>query len=166
MFAHEEENNIKSIIDNNHHIGLHFDYSNSSIKTISQLSFQIRKEADFLQNYFGIKIDAISFHRPYNLEFFSKLELLFYPHAYETIFMKKYKYFSDSRGLWRFGHPLDSIEYKNKMNLHILIHPIWWNDIKNSPEQTINVFRESQKSKFEKSLYNELRGFWENLKNE
>jgi len=164
IFSYEEEKNIQNIIENNHHIGLHFDYSNYAIKTISQLSFQIKKEADFVQNYYGVKVDAVSFHRPFNLKFFSKLELSIYPHTYESIFLGKYKYFSDSRGQWRFGNPLESMEYKQRKNLHILIHPIWWNKRKIVPEQSIRIFRESYSLKFEKFLNSELRGFWKGLK--
>jgi hypothetical protein len=166
IFSYEEEKYIQNIIENNHHIGLHFDYSNYEIKTVSQLSFQIKKEADFIQNYFGIKVDAVSFHRPFDIDFFSKLELSIYPHAYESIFLEKYKYFSDSRGQWRFGDPLESTEYKQGKNLHILIHPIWWNENEILPEQSIGNFRESYTFKLEKFLKSELKGFWEGLKNE
>jgi hypothetical protein len=162
-FSYDEEKIIQQVIEKNHHIGLHFDYSNYAIKTISQLSFQIKKEADFIQNYFGIKVDAVSFHRPFDIKFFNKLELSIYPHSYESFFTENYKYFSDSRGEWRFGDPLKSVEYKNRENLHILIHPIWWNRNSIPPEQTINNFNQYYSQKFKKFLKSELKGFWEDL---
>jgi hypothetical protein len=163
IFSNEDEKYVRQIIEQNHHIGLHFDYSGSSSKTISQIPFQIKQEAEFLQNFFGIKVDAISFHRPFNISFFNKLELSSYPNAYEKTFVENFKYFSDSRGCWRYGHPLDSIEFLEKKNLQILVHPIWWNEKELSPVETLNNFKEHQLSRFNNSLYNELKSFWESF---
>jgi hypothetical protein len=163
MFSYNGEECIRSIISNNHYIGLHFDYSKYSFHTVSQLTYQIKKEAEFLQSYFGVKVDSISFHRPLDVDFFNKLELSLYPHAYEDIFMDDYKYFSDSRGSWRFGNPLESIEYQEKKNLHLLIHPIWWNEESNTAIESLNNFKNDYMSAFEKSIYQELKGFWDSL---
>lgn len=38
------------------------------------------------------------------------------------------KYFADSRGRWRFGHPLDSREFKVGKALIINFHPFWYSD--------------------------------------
>jgi hypothetical protein len=161
IFSHEDEQRIRKIIEYNHCIGLHFDYSKSAYKTIAQIPYQIKQEAEFLQNYFEIKVDAISFHRPFNIEFFNKMELSSYPNSYEKIFVDKFKYFSDSRGCWRYGHPFDSQEYAEKKNLHILVHPIWWNDHKLTPIESLENFRQMHQERFNSDLYNELKSFWE-----
>ncbi|NJK97889.1 MAG: hypothetical protein HC905_25935 [Bacteroidales bacterium] len=94
-----------------------------------------------MQDYFNARVDAVSFHRPIDLELFQRLELNSLPHAYETLFLENFKYFSDSRGLWRFGNPLESKEFKNNKNLHLLIHPIWWNEEELEPIDTIKLFK-------------------------
>jgi hypothetical protein len=166
IFSHREEMIIRKIIENNHYIGLHFDYSKSHYKTISQISYQINNEAEFLQDYFGVKVDSISFHRPFSMDFFNKLELHDFPHAYEKIFMEKFKYFSDSKGEWRFGNPLDSINYKNRENLHLLIHPIWWTEKEITALEKIKEFKENYINILNENLYNEMKGFWDSIKNE
>jgi hypothetical protein len=166
IFSHEDEMRIRRIIEYNHCIGLHFDYSRSNFKTISQIPYQIRQEAEFLENYFEIKVDAISFHRPFNLDFFNKMELSSYPHSYEKIFVESFKYFSDSRGRWRYGHPFNSIEYQEKRNLHLLVHPIWWNESTLSAVETLTRFKELYHSRFDNDIYNELKSFWETIEAE
>lgn len=166
IFSHQEELQIRKIIDHNHYIGLHFDYTKASFKTISQISYQIKKEAEFLENYFNIKLDAVSFHRPFSLDFFNKLELSLYPHTYEKIFVENFKYFSDSRGRWRFGHPLESNEYQQRNNLHLLIHPLWWNPGKTDRLKTIEQFKKTKREALNNSLYSEMKGLWDEINKE
>jgi hypothetical protein len=35
-------------------------------------------------------------------------------------------YISDSTGIWRYGHPLESEAYKARKPIQLLTHPIWW----------------------------------------
>jgi hypothetical protein len=63
----------------------------------------------------------------------SGIELENLPQTYEKFFMREFKYFSDSRGIWSHGNPLESEAYSRKENLHILTHPIWWTPSPMSP---------------------------------
>jgi hypothetical protein len=162
IFSKENAGIVNKLILLNHNIGLHFDCAKYMYNTISQLSYQVSREISFIQDFFGIKLDAVSFHRPVSLSFYSKLEISSCPHAYEPTFVKKFKYFSDSRGLWRYGYPLDSKEYKEKQNLHILIHPIWWNNKNTSPKKCISDFKSSHTKNIEEHLLIELKSFWKN----
>lgn len=166
IFSGREEKIIRRIIELQHYVGLHFDFAKYDGLTISQMSYQIKREIDFMQDFYSIKLDSVSFHRPLSLEFFSRLELSIYPHAYEPVFVNNFKYLADSRALWRYGHPLDSEEYKRKENLHILIHPIWWNEDAVQDIQCLDNFRTLQSERFEENLYSELKSFWDgkNLK--
>jgi hypothetical protein len=166
LFSSDGEKLIRNLIDKNHFIGLHFDYSGYSFNTISQLSHQMLLEAEIMQKFFNVKIDAVSFHRPFDIEFLRKLELSFFPHAYESIFLEDYKYFADSRGKWRFGSPLDSEEFKQKKNLQILVHPEWWNETELESLETVNNYRKDYLARFEKDLQKEMKGFWDSLKTE
>jgi hypothetical protein len=118
IFSCDQEKLMRNLIDKNHFIGLHFDYSGYSFKSVSQISHQILLEAEIMQKYFNIKVDAISFHRPFDINYLKKLEFSIYPHAYESIFVEQFKYFADSRGLWRFGSPMDSEEFHQKKRIY------------------------------------------------
>jgi hypothetical protein len=161
IFSKHSDTVINKFVTLNHNIGLHFDCAKYIYKTISQLSYQVSREIDFVQDFFGVKLDAVSFHRPVSLSFYSKLEISSCAHAYEPIFVNKFKYLSDSRGIWRYGYPLDSIDYKERKNLHLLIHPVWWNS-KNIPgKQCIENFRKTHINKMDENLYLELKSFWD-----
>jgi hypothetical protein len=166
LFSYDEEKLVRNLIDKNHFIGLHFDYTGYAFNTISQLTHQIILEAEFIQRYFNVKVDSVSFHRPFDVQFLKKVELSFYPHAYESIFLEHFQYISDSTGQWRFGAPLESKAYENRENLHILVHPEWWNDENKSRIETVNSYREDYNAKFEKFLQSEMKGFWDSYKKE
>ncbi len=164
IFSNNDIKYIESIIEKNHNIGLHFDYPNNENISISKVIYQIKKEADFIQNFFSISLDSISFHRPFSMEFFNNLELSSYPHTYEKFFVNDFKYYSDSRGRWRYGNPLESDAFKKLVNLQILIHPIWWNYSELSPEESIKKFKAHYLKNFKLNIYNELKSFWEEKK--
>ncbi len=161
IFSGDEERIIRKIIEMQHYIGLHFDFAKYGNLTISELSYQIMKEIDFLQDFYRVKIDAVSFHRPIGLDILSKLELSNYPHTYEPYFLNNFKYLSDSRGLWRYGHPLDSKDFSDNKNLHLLVHPIWWNQDVTVDVECIDQFKANYTKVFEDNIYIELKSFWD-----
>jgi hypothetical protein len=164
VFSQKSEKIIREIISLNHNIGLHFDYSKNHVHSNSQIKHNVHRDAAFLESYFGIKVDAVSFHRPESLKFLSYLELTTYPHTYEPLFIEKFKYFSDSRGRWRFGDPLESSEFHEGKNLQILIHPIWWNESPISAKESLIKFRDLYINEYDLNIQNELKSFWEENK--
>lgn len=113
--------NIQLIRDLGHKISVHFDpliYDN--------VEEGLKQEVGMFQSCFQEEVDIISFHRP--TEFFRNLNapILGIEHTYQSKYFRDVKYFSDSTGVWRFGHPHASKEYIQRESLHILIHPIWW----------------------------------------
>jgi hypothetical protein len=164
IFSGKEEKIIRRIIELQHYIGLHFDFAKYDNLTISQMSYQIKREIDFLQDFYQVKLDGVSFHRPLSLDFFSRLELSNYPHSYEPVFVNNFKYLSDSRASWRFGHPLECEEYQQKENMHILVHPIWWNEENVKDTTCIDNLRTVYMESFEQDLYSELKSFWDGKK--
>ena len=166
LFSYDEEKLVRNLIEKNHYIGLHFDYTGYSFNTVSQLTHQIHLEADFIQRYYNVKVDSVSFHRPFDVQFLKKVELSIYPHAYESIFIDQFAYVSDSTGKWRFGAPLETEAYRNRQNLHILVHPEWWNEGNKTRIETVNAYRDDYHAKFEKYLQSEMKGFWDSYKKE
>ena len=93
----------------------------------------------------GINIEIISLHRPN--DFFQNFDQKIgdVEHTYQTKYFKDISYFSDSTGMWRFGHPFNSAEFATQKTLHILIHPIWWTiDGASNTEKIKNHFIKKQ----------------------
>ena len=113
-------NNIKSM---GHEISIHFDPSIYNKKNMLE---GLRQEKKLFESLFKKKIKVISFHRP-NQKFVNlNTKILGLNHTYQDMFKKHITYFADSRNTFRYGNPLKSIEFKNKLSLQISLHPIWW----------------------------------------
>jgi hypothetical protein len=112
---------INKIRDLGHEISIHFDpviYENFVT------GFDCERQ--FFEQLFEIPVETISIHRP--TPFFLDLDasIAGIAHTYQKRFVESMKYFADSTGVWRYGHPANSPEFAERKNLHILIHPIWW----------------------------------------
>jgi hypothetical protein len=121
IFSNEDHSNILKIRELGHQISLHFD-------PVVYEDFQkgLLQEARIFQSCFEEEVKIISFHRPN--KFFQEYDAPVHgiEHTYQSKYFRDVKYFSDSTGLWRFGHPVDSQEFAERKSLHVLIHPIWW----------------------------------------
>ena len=102
----------------------------------------------------NVKIDIISFHRPLKKYIQSNKSVFGISHTYQSKFMKKIKYFSDSRNKFSYGNPLSTLEYKKNISMQILIHPIWW----------VSKFNQNSKIKFKKLLQDKQSVLIKNLK--
>lgn len=132
VFSGDGSDYVKRILGNGHHFGLHFDCALYQDISSANINRYILKEAQLLEQFFENPIEAISFHRPGPLEL-NGIELEKWPNSYEKIFLENFEYFSDSRGNWARGNPLQSEAFLRKKNLQILVHPIWWNELPMAP---------------------------------
>jgi hypothetical protein len=129
---------------------LHFD---PTIYTNKEKGLKL--EIDIFQNLFNEKIKIISLHRPSsNLLGSKNLDTLSFPNTYEDRFFKDISYFSDSRGQFKFGNPLNSNDFKNSQNMQLLIHPIWWIGDGLSVNDRLNWFKEYKMKSIENNLKN------------
>ncbi len=121
MFSLEDFNNILEIQSLGHHISVHFDPT-----TYEDFQAGLQKEIDMFAHYFDKKVEIISFHRPN--EFFLQHDepIAGVEHTYQSKYFRDIKYFSDSTGVWRYGCPTDSPEFRRGEALHVLTHPVWW----------------------------------------
>ena len=120
---------IRHIILLGHDIGLHFDAAYYDVKSESQLDDLIVREADLLENWFGIRPVVFSFHNP--TEYLLSCEQESYGgliNCYSQKFKKTIPYCSDSNGYWRFRRLRDVLEAATDPFLHVLTHPEWWQD--------------------------------------
>ena len=149
LFSEKNAFYVNEIIRLGHEIGIHVDvavYPENS--TIEELNRVCMDEVSMLERWFGIKISTISYHRPNKLVL-SGNPALTEPlvHTYMPVFRDKIKYYADSRGLWRYGNPLEGDEFNAGTPLHILIHPIWWNDSEIEANIMLNSNIASKKDK-------------------
>jgi hypothetical protein len=123
---------VKGILANGHRPGLHFDCALYDDIDDTNINDYIRKEVCLIENFFDRPVEAVSFHRPGSLEM-SGVEIGELPSTYEKVFLERFDYFSDSKGEWARGNPLRSGSFAESKNLHILAHPVWWNETPMTP---------------------------------
>lgn len=128
VFGGRGSEQVKRILADGHWFGLHVDCSLYKDITAHNLSHYVFKECLLLEQFFGQPVEAVSFHRPGRLEM-SGVELDRWPHSYERVFLEEFEYFSDSKAKWIKGNPIESQAFFKRKNLHILVHPVWWNTI-------------------------------------
>jgi hypothetical protein len=136
VFGGEGAEQVRQILDSGHHFGLHFDCALYPDISLAKIDDYVARESDLLESFFQRPIEAISFHRPGHLEL-NGVELKRWPNSYERIFLEDFEYFSDSRGNWARGNPLDSKAFSARKNLHVLVHPIWWTETSMTPYQCL-----------------------------
>lgn len=124
VFSGNGTDQVREILSAGHHFGLHFDCALYKDISADNLNYYVSKECQLLEQFFDHPVEAISFHRPGRLEL-SGVELERWPNSYERVFLEKFEYFSDSRGNWARGNPLESEAFSKRKNLHILAHPLW-----------------------------------------
>ena len=134
-----------------HRIGLHFDrgeYPESM--TRQELAGECRREARVLSEIVGEDVNVVSYHRPDEDEKTGKPETSFpLLNTYMAAFTKDILYRSDSRGCWRYGHPLESEAFQNRLPMQILIHPIWWRSAPLEPLEVLHELIEKRKVEVE-----------------
>lgn len=136
VFSSQGAKQVDDILAHRHHFGLHFDCSLYEDISVDKVSYYVSKECSLLEDFFNRPIEAVSFHRPGPLEL-RGIEFERWPNAYEKVFLTKFEYFSDSRGEWARGNPLDSEAFSRRKNLHILAHPIWWTETPIPPKKRL-----------------------------
>lgn len=150
LFSFESTNKINIIKKLGHKISLHFDDAIYN----KNLKINFFREIKFFEKMMNVKIDIISFHRPLKKYIQSNKSVFGISHTYQNKFMKKIKYFSDSRNKFSYGNPLSTLEYKKNISMQILIHPIWW----------VSKFNQNSKIKFKKLLQDKQSVLIKNLK--
>lgn len=111
-----------------HRVGLHFDASRYD-QHEEAIEEGANYECNILELILGEPVNSISFHRPANSFIGSSKLIANRIHTYQPKFMKEIGYIADSRGLFRFGHPLENEAFLAGESIQLLTHPIWWPEI-------------------------------------
>jgi hypothetical protein len=130
-----------------HHISLHFDPT-----IYDDFQVGLRQELDIFQRQFGLLPECISIHRPtdFFLQYDSPIDNI--RHTYQSIYCKSIEYCSDSQGLFKHGHPLNSTAYADKRSIHLLVHPIWWVTDDVNAIDILNQFLDLRIKRFQKHM--------------
>lgn len=122
LLSAENANYVRQIRDAGHNVSLHFD------PTIYGEDFLegFQREREIFEKIFEVKIEIISLHRPNDFFLNYDAPLGDVEHTYQNKYFREIKYISDSQGMFRFGHPLETEEFRSGKTIHLLTHPIWW----------------------------------------
>ncbi|HRJ45036.1 MAG: hypothetical protein KJZ86_22040 [Caldilineaceae bacterium] len=152
-FSAESSRILGEILGMGHRLGLHFDCAAYPDATADQLNAACGKEAALLEDWFGVDVPVVSFHRP-TPALVGSDGALTAPrlHTYMPLFCGPIHYRADSRGLWRYGEPLDSPAFLAGKPLHLLVHPIWWRENETTPVQTLYDFIDCRNRQLEASV--------------
>lgn len=129
---------VAEILELGHELGLHFDASVHAGSDASTLEEQLLREAALLQDWYGVRPVAFSFHNP-------RAEHLLHEadsygglvNCYSGRFKAEVGYCSDSNGYWRFRRLRDVLQRAEDPCLQVLTHPGWWQDAALAPRQRI-----------------------------
>ncbi len=160
-FSKEGTAIVMKILEMGHSLGLHFDCAAYPDKcTKEEIAKACANEVKYLEDWFNHSIEIVSFHRPNQLILKGDPEVSApLPHTYQQHFTSDIKYCSDSTGKWRYGSPLEQEAFVQKRPLHILVHPIWWNESPTANYPTLLKFVDEKMRKVEASLSNNCTVF-------
>jgi len=129
---------VKQILSLGHDLGLHFDAAFYGVESESALDRLVAKESLYLENWFGVKPVAFSFHNPVAAHLDCDAdEYVGLTNCYSKRFKEQVAYCSDSNGYWRFRRVFDVLSEKKDARLQVLTHPGWWQDQPMPPRQRI-----------------------------
>ena len=145
-FSRENMFHLESIMSNGHEIGLHFDeqrYFSDGDWTDSDIIEKITLEKAILEKALGVKINAVSMHRPSARTLDANLVIPGMVNSYSSVFFNEFKYVSDSYHRWR-ENVWEVIE-RGFPKIQLLTHPFWYHDEDYTRSETFHEFIENGK---------------------
>ncbi len=131
LFEPEIARIVRAISALGHEIGLHFDwdvFERPEIVYERQLHERIAFEKLVIETVLGVKTRSISFHNhTINQDRIATADQicgLF--NATAPRIQDRFKYISDSNGIWRYERLIDLLSGASPARLHVLTHPEWW----------------------------------------
>lgn len=154
VFSQAGSGHVRKFLELGHDIGLHFDCAAyPADMDTTALAVACGQECHLLESWFDCTIETVSIHRPQPHVLTGDPALTApRPHTYMDFYTKSMHYVADSRGIWRFGHPLDQAAFAQRRPMQILVHPIWWRDEVVAPLRTLHEYEDRRAGELEKYM--------------
>jgi hypothetical protein len=136
LFGRDDWGRLHELLELGHDVGLHFDASLYD-QDIPALDEAAARECNILEDLLGRDVTSISFHRPARMLQGLARQFALRSHTYEPRFFSDIAYVTDSRGMFRYGHPLDHPGFADRKAMQLLTHPIWWCETEVHDKMTI-----------------------------
>ena len=137
-FSVKNKAKILSLIEMGHSVGLHFYISHVPANNFEKLEYEFTQQKKMFESGLELPCKIFSFHRPASWVLEIRKDYLFGAlNAYGPSFFeyspdpKNIKYTADSNHRWKYGHPLDNLEFSK---MQILVHPDEWSNKKDTTE--------------------------------
>ncbi len=139
-FSVKNKTKILSLVEMGHSVGLHFYVSHVPTNNFEKLEYEFNQQKKMFEAGLELPCKIFSFHRPAPSSWVLEIrkDYLFGTiNAYGPSFFeyspnpKQIKYTADSNHRWKYGHPLDNLEFKK---MQILVHPDEWSNNKDLTE--------------------------------
>lgn len=123
-----------------HEIGLHFDEAQyPDCDDERKIKEYVYYEADLLGREIGQEVRTVSMHRPSLKTLEADYVFDGIINSYSKVFLKDFKYLSDSRMRWR--EPVEEFATsREERGLHILTHPIWYREQESNLHDILSDF--------------------------
>lgn len=145
LFSVQSKQLLREIQLYGHKIGLHFDETNYAFgNDRDKLNRAVLWEKSLLEQLIECSVTAVSMHRPSQFTMEGNFQFDGCINSYSQEYFKKWKYLSDSRMHWREDLRL-AIESGEHNRLHILTHPFWYADAKETARDKLWRFIECAK---------------------
>jgi len=138
LFSVEATAMVARMLRDGHRIGLHFMGERCEGKSTAHVIDEVLRETRWLEQEFGTKIEAVSFHQPTQAILEAQIAIPGLLNTYNAREMAPYFYVSDTNMTWRHEHPTEIFSRGLYERLQLLIHPMWWTP---GPLETLEKWR-------------------------
>jgi peptidoglycan/xylan/chitin deacetylase (PgdA/CDA1 family) len=126
LFSVEAMAMVARMLREGHRIGLHFMGERCEGRSVPFIVEEVLRETRWLEQEFGVKADAVSFHQPTQAILDAQIAIPGLANTYNASQMAPYFYVSDTNMTWRHEHPRDIFLRALHERMQLLIHPMWW----------------------------------------
>lgn len=154
LFSAHDRAVAAQILSLGHRLGLHFDWAAyPNVDDVAAINTLVTNEVSILQAALDKPVDIVSFHRPNQLVMTGDPNCTApLDHTYMEKYVKSIEYCSDSRGKWAYGAPIERTAFQSGKPIHLLIHPIWWDEIARSSVSTLEYFLKNRQEHLEREM--------------
>jgi hypothetical protein len=139
LFEREIRAKVQRILALGHQLGLHLEMEFHNVADKAGLEAALILEQRWLEDLFGVKTQAFSFHdpNPFSLSFRAD-RYAGMINTYAEPFQSSVGYCSDSNGYWRHRRLEDVLTAATDERLQVLTHPECWQEEPMSPRRRVH----------------------------